>query len=159
MNETNTANEKVAFKKRLRQQCILIIDQRIAAAARAIADAQDAANAEEKSSAGDKYETSRAMSHLQKDMYARQLQANRKELAVLVGIDCTSLYTTVTAGCYIQCKECAFFLAAGLGKLAFEGKTVYLLSPDAPLAKIIFGKAAGQTILFAKTEMVIETVF
>ena len=159
MIEPNTVNEKVAFKKRLLQQCIFIIDQRIAAAATAIAAAQDAANAEEKSSAGDKYETSRAMSHLQKDMYARQLQANRKELSVLGGIDCTSLYTTIAAGSYVQCRECSFFIAAGLGKLDFEGRILYLLSPDAPLAKIIFGKSAGQTIFFTQKEMVIETVF
>jgi hypothetical protein len=35
--------------------------------------AQQSANSEEKSSAGDKYETSRAMGHLEKDMHARQL--------------------------------------------------------------------------------------
>ena len=45
-----------------------MIKQRIAAATLAIENAQSAANAEEKSSAGDKYETSRAMSHLEKDM-------------------------------------------------------------------------------------------
>jgi len=75
--------EKIALKNTLKQYALALIEQRIATAREAIDQAQQAANQEEKSSAGDKYETGRAMGHLQKDMYARQLSENRKELAIL----------------------------------------------------------------------------
>lgn len=51
---------------------LLRIEERITITKLAIANAQEAANSQDKSSAGDKYETGRAMGHLEKDMYARQ---------------------------------------------------------------------------------------
>jgi len=151
--------EKTAKKKRLLQQCIELIEMRIAANTQAIANAQDAANAEEKSSAGDKYETSRAMSHLEKDMHSRQLTANRMELAALFGLDCSSLYSKGAKGSLVACEDCSFFIAAGLGKINFEGEDIYLLSPDAPLATLLFKRKAGDIILFNKKQRMIIAVF
>ena len=68
-----TAADKILFKNNLKQFCQHTIEQRIAAAKEIIQNVQEAANNEEKSSAGDKYETGRAMGHLQKDMHSRQL--------------------------------------------------------------------------------------
>jgi len=150
---------KAGYKQRLLQQCIQLIKMRIAANTEAIANAQDAANAEEKSSAGDKYETSRAMSHLEKDMHSRQLVANRMELAALFGLDCIRLYTEGAKGSLVACVDCSFFIAAGLGKINFEGRDIYLLSPDAPLATLLFRKRAGDHILFNKKQRLIITVF
>ena len=151
--------EKIACKKRLLQQCVELIEKRIAANTQAIANAQDAANAEEKSSAGDKYETSRAMSHLEKDMHARQLAANRIELAALFGLDCTSLYKEGAKGSLVVCEDCSFFIAAGLGKINFDGRDIYLLSPEAPLATLLFKKRTGDSILFNKKLRIITAVF
>ncbi len=154
-----TNAEKAGYKNRLMQQCVELIEMRIAANTRAIANAQDAANAEEKSSAGDKYETSRAMSHLEKDMHSRQLVANRMELAALFGLDCSSIYNEGTKGSLVVCEDCSFFIAAGLGKINFEGRDIYLLSPEAPLATLLSKKRAGDHILFNKTERKITAVF
>ncbi len=151
--------EKSVYKKRLLQKCILLIEMRITANTQAIADAQDAANAEEKSSAGDKYETSRAMSHLEKDMHSRQLAANRMELAALFNLDCTTLYTEGAKGSLVACDDYSFFIAAGLGKINFDGKEVYLLSPEAPLATLLFKKKVGDRILFNKKLLLITAVF
>ncbi len=71
--------EKIALK----QWALDLIGRRIAAGREAIDQVQQAANQEEKSSAGDKYETGRDMGHLQKDMLSRQLAESLKELALL----------------------------------------------------------------------------
>ena len=136
-----------------------MIKQRIAAAVLAIENAQSAANVEEKSSAGDKYETSRAMSHLEKDMYSRQLLANQQEMAALLNVDCDKLYDSITIGSIDFCKDNAFFIAAGLGKINFEGIEVYLVSPFAPLAKGVFNKKAGAVFAFNKMELFIKATF
>lgn len=159
MHFPQTDIEKTAFKMRLLQKCTNIIEQRIAAIAAAIANAQAAANAEEKSSAGDKYETARAMGHLEKDMQSRQLAANQKELAALSGVDCSVIHPSVAKGSFIRCTQHAFFIAAGLGKIIFEENTVWLLSPDASLAKLIYNKKQGEVIPFNKTQQLIEAVF
>jgi hypothetical protein len=159
MNDLQTDIEKKGVKKRLLYKCIELIEQRIAATIKAMANAQAAANSEEKSSAGDKYETSRAMSHLEKDMHSRQLTANRIELAALFSIDCSGLHDSVATGSYIQCEGYTFFIAAGLGKVNFEGEDIYLLSPNAPLAKLLFKKKKGDIFTFNKMEMIIKAVF
>lgn len=151
--------EKTACKKLLLKRCIEIIEQRIASALIAIENAQSAANAEEKSSAGDKYETFRAMSHLEKDMHSRQLSANRHELAALLAIDCSKLYASVTSGSLIFCEGTVFFISAGLGKINFEGFEVYLVSPLAPLALLLANKKVGAVFMFNKMELTIEETF
>src|ERR1700736_1647953 len=82
-NDLKIVAERLAFKNRLKQWGLDLIGERMAAAKEAMEQAQEAANSEEKSSAGDKYETGRAMGHLQKDMHARQLAESVKELATL----------------------------------------------------------------------------
>jgi hypothetical protein len=159
LNQLHTNIDKVNFKKRLLKQCVEMIKQRIAAAALAIENAQSAANAEEKSSAGDKYETSRAMSHLEKDMYSRQLLANQQELEALLTVDCDKLYDSIKIGSFVFCKDVAFFIAAGLGKINFEGIELYLVSPLAPMAKMVFNKKVGAIFTFKKMELFIKATF
>src|SRR4051794_16097612 len=103
-----TSSEKIQFKNSLRQWGLSLIEQRIATAREAADNAQQAANQEEKSSAGDKYETGRAIGHLQKDMYAGQLAAHLKDLAALKAVDTDMLYSKPVAGSFDNCGNCAF---------------------------------------------------
>lgn len=154
-----TAPEKIIYKTKLKQHCIAVIEQRVANSQHAMQGAQDAANEEEKSSAGDKYETARAMSHLQKDMHAKQLEANRQDLAAVAAINCEILYDAVHPGSVVICEDASFFIAAGLGKISFEGKELYLLSPQAPVAALLFNKKKGDSILFNNRTFLISDLF
>jgi hypothetical protein len=150
---------KIVFKNKLKQFCHALIEQRIHAAKTAMANAQQSANSEEKSSAGDKYETGRAMGHLEKDMYSRQLAENIRELASLDAVNSNIIYDTATTGAFIQCAGVSFFIAAGLGKQLVDGETILFLSPHAPLAKMIVFKKAGDSFLFKGTDMHIIDVY
>ena len=151
--------EKRKYKIKLHQHAVEIIRKRTADTMLLIKNAQASANSEEKSSAGDKYETSRAMSHLEKDMYAKQLAANNRELAALLSIDCDTLYHSVMTGCVVNSNDISFFIAAGLGKITFEGRNIYFLSPGAPFAKILLNKRAGDGFIFNNEPMIIEEIF
>jgi hypothetical protein len=154
-----TDNEKIAFKNSLKRFALDLIGQRIAVAKEAGDQAQQAANQEEKSSAGDKYETSRAMGHLQKDMFARQLSENRKELAALQAINVDALYTAAVAGALIECGQMNFFIAAGLGKHITGEATVFFLSPNAPLARQLQQKKPGDAFLFNSQDIHILDIY
>ena len=151
--------DKLNFKKRLLEHCKISIQRRIDAALLAMNNAQSSANSEEKSSAGDKYETSRAMSHLEKDMHARQLIANQHEMAALGSVDCARLHATVAAGTVVVCDEVKFFIAAGLGKILFEGETILVLSPNAPVAKLLLHQVTGGNFYFNNKTVFIREVF
>jgi hypothetical protein len=154
-----TDAEKLAFKNKLKQWGLDLIGQRMAAAKEAMAQAQEAANGEEKSSAGDKYETGRAMGHLQKDMHARQLAESVKELATLHAIQTEPLCHEGRAGAFLQADGIAFFISAGLGKLSIEGQTIFFLSPQAPIAKLLEKKKPGDGVLFNQKDFIIRDVF
>jgi hypothetical protein len=152
-------SEKIIFKNKLKQFCQQMIEQRISAAKKAIDNARESSIAEEKSSAGDKYETARAMGHLESDMYSRQLMENIKELSALNTITTNVIYHSVTAGTFIVCNEISFFIISGLGKQVVDGEPILFLSPHAPLAKSLGNKKAGDHFSFNGTDMVIVEIY
>lgn len=151
--------EKIAFKNRLKLAAQQIIEQRISAAKTLIDEAQAAANSEEKSSAGDKYETARAMNQLEKEMHSKQLAQQLKELALLHEVRTDVVYREATTGACIDGSGIIFFIAAGLGKQTIDGKLIIYLSPQAPLAKQLQHKKAGDQFVFNGKGIAIESVY
>ena len=154
-----TNPEKIAFKNKLKNFGLDLLRLRIATAQDAMNQAQEAANSEEKSSAGDKYETGRAMGQLQKEMHSRQLAEYAKEVKALQSIATDLLCDRGGAGAFVQTKAIAFFLSAGLGKQVVEGKSILFVSPMAPFARALQNKKAGDNIVFNGTGMTIEDVW
>lgn len=154
-----TDPEKLAHKNKLKRWALDSITTRISTAKEAMSQAQEAANSEEKSSAGDKYETGRAMGHLQKDMHARQLAEALKELAALQAIATEAICPDGRPGALLRGDDIAFFISAGLGKQIVEGRAVVFLSPLAPLAKLLQGKKPGDTVPFNNTSILLREVF
>jgi len=154
-----TPQDKLAFKALLKQAGMDLIQERIATARALMDNAQEAANHEEKSSAGDKYETGRAMGHLEKELHSRQLSENLKELALLREINAGILYSEATGGAFIDTPGLSLFLAAGLGRQTVAGKTILFLSPHAPLARGLLRKKPGDTFLFKGGQHAIIDLF
>jgi hypothetical protein len=152
-------SEKIAFKNRLKQAAQQLIEERISTARTLINNAQEAANSEEKSSVGDKYETSRAMNQLEKEMHSKQLAQQVRELALLHEVKTEVVYQSATMGACLECAALTFFIAAGLGKQTIEGKLIIFLSPQAPLAKLLQNKKAGESFVFNGKETLIESVY
>jgi hypothetical protein len=146
-------------KTSLKAHCMTIIKDRIDGLVSGMAEAQLAANEETKSSAGDKYETARSMNQLEKDMLARQLAENKKELAAMMEVNVTGEYDDVQAGSLIRSGDMYFFILGGLGKMTVENATVFVISPNAPLARSLMGKKTGDEIRFNGQTMEILELF
>ncbi len=154
-----TDEQKIAFKDSLKKTCISLISERIEKAKELMKEVQQAANGEQKSSAGDKYETSRAMAHLEKDMNARQLAENLKELARLHSVETGTLYTRCQQGSYLETPSACFFIGCGLGRVRIGEKMVFMLSPQAPLARSLMEKESGHRFVFQAMDLVITDIF
>ena len=150
--------EKLRFKSSLKNYCLTLIEQRINHSRQAMNQAQHAANSEEKSSAGDKYETSRAMNQRERDMFAQQLDAALQELSLAASIDCSGINNTTVPGTVIISQNACFFIFAGLGKLKFEGKDVFVISPRAPLVVEQFfqKKSTDSFLINGKTDYIVD---
>lgn len=147
------------YKASLKRWALDHLNQRIAVANEAMQQAQEAANSEEKSSAGDKYETGRAMGHLQKDMHARQLAELVRELAALHAVNVDDRCVEGRRGAVLRMDSMDLFIGIGLGKQTIGGRTVVFLSPLAPLALTLQNKKAGDEIVFQRETLIIREIF
>ncbi|AEE53018.1 GreA/GreB family elongation factor [Haliscomenobacter hydrossis] len=136
------------FKTALHQACLERIDQRIALANQAMEDIQNSANQETKSSAGDKYETGRAMMQQEKDKQAIQLAQALELRQQFEHIDPALSFEDIQPGSLVLTDEGYYFLAASLGKVIVEDKTVYVLSTASPLGQALLRRRVGDKIQF-----------
>ncbi len=136
------------YKVKLKKYAEDILQQRIEAAQQAMLNAQDAANSEDKSSAGDKYETARAMGQLDREMNARQFEEAKRELAALQQLYVLESSPVVIPGSFVKTNKGDFFISSGLGIHTVEGKKIGFLSVKSPLAIPLLGKTVGDTFQF-----------
>ena len=145
-------------KEKILDRCMALLIERIAFAQSAMCAAQEAANNEEKSSAGDKYETSKAMGQLARDMNAKQLAIAQKELSELQLLTISTASQKVGIGSLVVCNERVFFIAVGLGTILVEGKSIAAVSIHAPLSKLMIGKKSGDAFLFNDKTFLIKQI-
>lgn len=102
---------------------------------------------ETKSTAGDKYETGRAMVHIEQGQVQQQYHALNRDLAELESLDTGKGGAKVAQGSLVGTGDAWFYLSVALGKAIVEGNTVYALSPRSPLGQKLMGSTTGDTIL------------
>ena len=136
-----------------------IIQMRMGLADQAMKQAQEAANSEEKSSAGDKYETSRAMNQIERDNYAHQLSVAVQDMNLLQTIDADKLYEQADNGAVICSEDTIYFIASGIGIMPFDGEKVIVLSPKAPLAQMLRGRSKGDQVSLNGKDLTIKDIF
>lgn len=122
------------------------VEQRLQTAWEAMQAAQASANEESKSSAGDKYETARAMGQLDREMYGRQYEQAQQEIAALERIDPTQSSSKVIFGSLIQTDTSWYFVAVSAGIVTYNTLKVIVVSPQSPVGQQLMGKAIGDSI-------------
>lgn len=136
------------IKTQLHALCAAFVGQRVAAAQAAMLTAQESANSETKSSAGDKYETGRAMAQEERNRNAVQLQQALQLQGELARINPTILCAAVRPGALVTTSLGQFFISISAGKLTVAGQDYFAVSAAAPLAVALSGKQAGEQVLF-----------
>ncbi|AYQ33659.1 GreA/GreB family elongation factor [Runella sp. SP2] len=146
----------------MKQQLLTLLktqfDTRVQAAQEAMQNAQDSANEETKSSAGDKYETGRAMAQIERDRHAQLFDQLRQERAVLDRIDPDFEFQRVGLGALVTTSVGVFFVSVSAGMVVVEGQKVIAMSPQSPLGASLMGKQAGDSFLFQQKKGLIEAL-
>lgn len=145
-------------RKVLFDLCSAYADARIRVATEAMQQAQQAANAEEKSTAGDKYETGRAMAHLEKEKAATQLVEANKLKEVLHKINPEVVTAQAALGSVIITDKGNYYLAISAGKLQVERTEFIALSAASPLGAQLINRTAGDKVTFQGKTMSIISV-
>jgi len=130
-------------KIKLSEVCGALLEERMMAAEAAMISAQESANTNEKSSMGDKYETGRAMSLQERDLYAKQLDALQKEYRKLKVIDAHAVQSIIETGALVQTENKWYWVAIAFGQVQLGENRVMVVSPLSPVAQQMLGKRTG----------------
>ena len=142
----------MSLKKKLIAYCKDWVTERISVAQVAMDHAQAAANEEGKSSAGDKYETGRAMMQIERDKAAHQLAEALKLKQLVDGLLEFGNPDEVRVGTIVQTTHYHFFVAISVGKISLDGIDYLLISPQSPIGKLLLSKKPGDSIIFNQSE-------
>ncbi len=144
-------------KQTLYNRCLAYVQQRIDTATEAMLSAQESANSESKSSAGDKYETGRAMAQLERDRHAQLLADAQRMLQELQHIDLTPS-VVIRTGSLIKTSRGTFFISISAGRIPLDGTDYMAISAASPIGLALRGKQVGDTAVFNNIGYVIEAV-
>ena len=133
------------IKQELYNQCIAYVQSRMDAAEQAFKAAEQASNDDTKSSAGDKYETGRAMMQQEKDRNTIQVNEANKLMVALTAISTKGISDKVESGSLVTTDSNQFYIAISAGSLVVEGKTYFAVSPASPIVMKMLGKKAGDS--------------
>ncbi|MDB4539630.1 MAG: hypothetical protein P8M17_09285 [Saprospiraceae bacterium] len=151
--------DKFEIKQALLEEVEELIYQKISVFEKMMNDAQDSANNETKSSAGDKFETGRAMMHIERDKNAQQLSEARKLELFLSQIKVDRVFGKVAFGSVVQTDFGNYFISIAAGRIVVDERKYFAISPQAPLAKEMMQREKGDLITFNEKLIKILDVF
>jgi transcription elongation GreA/GreB family factor len=140
------------MKPALYEACMRFIAARIETAETALAQAQEASNDDTKSSAGDKFETTREM--MQQDIFRNKklLADAQQNLALLKSLVDVPAAEIVKNGSLVETSQGVFYVSVSAGQLSIDGKTAFAMSAASPVGQLMLGKRVGETFSFNQKE-------
>lgn len=138
--------------------CKQKIAEKIDVAESTIKSAQEAANAETKSSMGDKYETTRAMMQREIAHAQSQLAEARRLESALIAFDPNKKCDTVEDGALVKTSLGLLFFLVAMGRIEVAGENIMTLSSGSPISKALWGKKSGDQVSFNGKDVSIESI-
>ncbi len=121
------------------------LDERILTLEQAVQSALESKSNETKSSAGDKFETGRAMIQKEQEMRESILQQTKTLKAKALQVDLEKKHTQVEFGSLVFTTSGIYFISIGMGKLSIKDHVYFVVSVDAPVTKLLLGKKLGNS--------------
>lgn len=151
-------SNQITLKQSLHKLCRERLQAQIQSLETALASVQESLESETKSTAGDKYETGRAMLQLEEEKFQMQLSSAAQTLTILEGIDARMRRESAELGSLVLTDTGKYYLAVGLGKINLEGELYYVISPDSPIGRELLHKRAGDQLQFNRQRITILSI-
>jgi len=121
-----------ALKQRVYTQLKNLTQEKITQAETAVAATIEARDGETKSSAGDKFETGRAMMQLEQQRHEVQLSKAFQLSAELERLDLEATYSIVSPGALEKTERGIYFMSIGMGKVTIDSLLYFYSISDWP---------------------------
>ena len=145
--------------EKLLQKCADYVEERTGRLQKSIKDLEYDLGNETKSSAGDKYETSREMINIEINKLQNQLQSFKKLKGVLAVIENRKTSKTVQLGSIVRTDGANYFISIPVGEIKVEEEKFYAIGLNSPIGKLLLGKQVGEQFIFQQKQIQIEEIF
>lgn len=146
------------IKEKLFSLCMEYIDERIRTAEQGIISAKEAAENDTKSSAGDKYETTREMMQHEISFNQVQLHEARKLKYALSLINPSKKCTVAETGSLVYTEIGNFFIAVSATPLSIDGESYHVISSASPVAKAMQNHKENDFVTFNGKRFSIKSI-
>ncbi|MEL6253324.1 MAG: 3-oxoacyl-ACP synthase [Bacteroidota bacterium] len=147
------------LKLQIHTASLVVLESKISALKKSTEDLQQAASEDTKSSAGDKFETSREMMKLEIEKNNIQLRQLNSMKQLLGQCKPDQVSEEIRLGALVKSNEGLYYFSVPLGKVEVENQSCFVLSLASPLGKALLGKIAGDKISFMKREIEVLEIF
>lgn len=140
-------------------QCTLIVLNRLKDIQEAIDSSNQSITEDTKSSAGDKYETSREMIQQDLNRYQQQLKIAQLDISILKRIEeSENSKALIGLGSLVETDDGYYFISISIGDLKIKENRVFAISPQSPIGKELIGKTIGESFMFLGKDHVIKSI-
>jgi transcription elongation GreA/GreB family factor len=136
------------IKTSLFELCLKFIQERVQTAEFALKQAREASNDDTKSSAGDKFETSREMMQQDIDRNKRLLIDAEENQRVLNSLKDAPFSESARNGSLVYTNNGNFYLSISAGQLQLDKELFFAISAVSPIGKLLLGKKKGEQFDF-----------
>lgn len=154
-----TTLQMQSFKQHIISTCQRFLEEKIQSLNTIIKEVSESSNAESKSSAGDKHETSKAMMQLEIEKLGTQLKEAESQLAEFEKINFHKTFQTIELGSLVETNKGVFLIAGSIGKITVDDKIVFVISNKSPLAIAFAGKQQKDVLNFNGVEYIVYTMY
>ena len=146
------------MREKLLAKCADYVEERVSRLQSSIKDLEHDLGNETKSSAGDKYETSREMMNTEINKLQNQLLSFKKLKEVLAVIENRKASTTVQLGSIVKTDAANYFISIPVGEIKVEEEKFYAIGLNSPIGKLLLGKEKGEQFIFQQKEFSIKKI-
>ncbi|WP_175634593.1 3-oxoacyl-ACP synthase [Pedobacter ghigonis] len=146
------------LKSNLYQLCLTFIQKRIENITYSMEQARQASNDDTKSSAGDKYETTREMMQQEMDRNSKLLYEAGQQKIALQQLENVESAKLVKNGSLVFTSEGNFYISISAGELNVDGQKFFAVSQASPIGKLLIGKAKNEGFKFNGKEYLVKEI-
>ncbi len=145
-------------KSEIYAACIQQQQQKLKELQNAIDKVQESIVGEDNSTAGNKFETARAMGQEELDRLNQTMNHAIRDMNILNQIDSEKPCDSAQLGALIETTRKKMYMSVGLGKITLDKETVFAISASSPIGQQLMGLEAGEMVSFAGKRETIKSI-
>ncbi|GGK70416.1 hypothetical protein ACD591_04040 [Rufibacter glacialis] len=158
MSMTSETTLDLDIKHRLLEECLRQQTDFVENARQAMEEAQASAN-ESQGAIEDKFESFREACHIQRDMFAKQLDEAIAKQSILKRIVRNKVNEDVSLGSIVRTDAQNYFISVSLGEINLAGEKFFAISTASPVFQAMAGKRKGESFVFRDKKINILDLF